>query len=101
MSVKDRIAFLRRLRNVRQFRPDPIPDDVLHDILDVARWSGSANNRQPWEFVVVRDPETLKKLGAVEGYAKHLSRAPLGIVIITAGEPDRFEHETFDTARLT
>jgi len=46
-----RIAFLRGLRAVRQLRPDALPESVLHDILEVARWSGSAGNRQPWEFV--------------------------------------------------
>jgi nitroreductase len=45
--AKDRIAFLRGLRAVRQFRPDPIPQEVVDDILEVARWSGSAGNRQP------------------------------------------------------
>ena len=40
--VKDRIAFLRGLRAVRQFRSDSIPQEVVDDIFEVARWSGSA-----------------------------------------------------------
>jgi nitroreductase len=44
-AARSRIAFLRGLRAVRQLRPDPLPADVLDDILEVARWSGSAGNR--------------------------------------------------------
>ena len=46
-TTKERIAFLRSLRAVRQFRPDPVPQEAVDDILEVARWSGSAGNRQP------------------------------------------------------
>ena len=45
-SAQDRIAFLRSLRAVRQFRPDPIPEQVVDDLLEVARWSGSSMNQQ-------------------------------------------------------
>lgn len=97
-TAKDRIAFLRGLRAVRSFRPDPIPREVVDDLLEVARWSGSASNRQPWELVVIRDRETLRALARVEGYAGHLSSAALGIVPVMAGQ--RAEQETFDEGRL-
>jgi len=95
----DRIAFLRGLRAVRQFRPDPVSDPVVDDLLDVARWSGSASNRQPWELVVIRDRATLQALAAVDGYAGHLAGAPLGIVLVMAGE--RPDQETYDEGRLS
>jgi nitroreductase len=98
MTAKDRIAFLRSLRAVRSFRPDPVPQEVVNDILEVARWSGSASNRQPWELVVIRDRETLEALASVEGYAHHLADAPLGIVLVMAGE--RPTQETYDEGRL-
>ena len=92
------ISFLRSLRAVRRFRPDPVPQEVLDDILEVARWSGSASNRQPWELVVVRNQETLRALSGVEGYANHLAGAPLGIVLVMLGE--RPEQEAYDEGRL-
>jgi nitroreductase len=98
MTAEDRIAFLRSLRAVRSFRPDPVPQEVEDDILEVARWSGSASNRQPWELVVIRDRETLEALASVEGYAHHLADAPLGIVLVMAGE--RPTQETYDEGRL-
>jgi nitroreductase len=97
-TAEDRIAFLRSLRAVRRFRPDPVPREVVNDILEVARWSGSASNRQPWEMVVIQDRETLGAVARVEGYAHHLRDAPLGIVLVMAGE--RAEQETYDEGRL-
>ncbi len=98
-NAKERISFLRSLRAVRSFRPDPVPDEVVADILEVARWSGSASNRQPWEIVVVRERETLQALARVEGYAGHLSGAALGIVLVMAD--DRPRQETYDEGRLS
>ena len=98
-SARDRISFLGTLRAVRSFRPDPVPDRVVQDVLNVARLSGSAGNNQPWEIVVVRDREMLDRLAAVEGYAGHLAGAPLGIVLIMAGE--RATQEAYDEGRLS
>ena len=97
-TARDRIAFLRSSRAARSFRPDPVPQEVVDDILEVARWSGSAANRQPWELVVIRDRKTLVALASVEGYARHLRNAPLGIVLVMAGE--RPTQETYDEGRL-
>jgi nitroreductase len=97
-TAEARISFLRSLRAFRSFRPDPVPREAVNDILEVARWSGSASNRQPWEIVVVRDRETLRALASVEGYAGHLSDAPLGLVLVMRGE--RPEQETYDEGRL-
>lgn len=97
-TARDRISFLRSLRAVRAFRPDPVAQEVLDDVLEVARWSGSASNKQPWEIVVIRDRDTLRSLALVGGYAGHLAGAPLGIVLVMAGE--RAEQETYDEGRL-
>ena len=97
-TTEDRIAFLRSLRAVRSFRPDPVPQEAVDDILEVVRWSGSASNRQPWELVLIRNRETLGALARVEGYAHHLADAPLGIVLVMAGA--RAEQETYDEGRL-
>ena len=97
-TVRDRISFLRTLRSVRSFRSDPVPQAVLDDVLEVARWSGSATNKQPWEILIIRERETLRSLASVGGYAGHLAGAPLGIVLVMAGE--RAEQETYDEGRL-
>jgi nitroreductase len=100
-EVQDRIALLRGLRAVREFRPEPVPQAVVDDLLEVARWTGSARNYQPWEIVLIRDREMLRALAEAGPRARHLAGAPLGMVIVMSGNPDRFEHETFDEGRLS
>ena len=98
-SSAARIAFLRGLRAVRQLRPDPLPESVLHDILEVARWSGSAGNRQPWEFVVVRDRDLLRRLSAIDGAnASHLASAAAGIAVVI--HPEVPDLDAYDEGRL-
>ncbi|HEX6484076.1 MAG TPA: nitroreductase family protein [Ktedonobacteraceae bacterium] len=100
-TSKDCISLLKSLRAVRQFRPDPIPQEVVQNLLEVARWSGSASNLQPWELIVIRNRQTLQALAKVEGYVGHLAGAPLGIVIVMAGDRGQIEQETFDEGRLS
>lgn len=95
------ITFLRKLRAVRQFRAGTISQEVIDSILDVARWSGSASNRQHWELVVIQNKETLNALARCEGHAQHLAGASLGIVLVMVGVPALEEQETYDEGRLS
>ena len=101
METAEAIEFLRTLRTVRRFTDQPVPQAVLDDLLTVARWSGSANNRQPWVFIVVRDRDTLRRLSELEGYVRHLAGAALAIVLVMDGDPDQVEQETFDEGVLS
>lgn len=58
-SLRD---FLLTRRSIRRFKPDPIPDSVLRDILHTATFAPSAHNRQPWRFVVLTEPAVKKHL---------------------------------------
>jgi nitroreductase len=64
------------LRAVRRLRPDPIPEDVLHRVLEAATWAPTGGNVQPWRVVVVRDPARKHRLG--ELYAARWSRYAAG-----------------------
>jgi nitroreductase len=101
METAEAIEFLRTLRTVRRFTDQPVPQAVLDDLLTVARWSGSASNRQPWAFVVVRDRDTLRRLSELDGYVRHLAGAALAIVLVMDGDPDQVEQETFDEGVLS
>jgi nitroreductase len=46
-------------REIRDYAETPIPGDVVHRILDAGRLSGSARNKQQWQFVVVSDHEAM------------------------------------------
>jgi len=54
--------FLRTRRSIRRFKPDPIPDSVIEDILSTATYAPSAHNRQPWRFVVMSSAATKGQL---------------------------------------
>jgi nitroreductase len=98
---REQIAFLRGLRQVRQLRPDPLPEDVLDDILEVARWTGSARNVQPWDFIVVRDRSVLQALGQIpDGKGPHLVNAGAGIALVMSGDPEHVDWDTYDEGRL-
>jgi nitroreductase len=90
--------FLRSLRAEREFQRTPVSDEVIRDILEVARWSGSASNRQFGEIIVVRKRETLQALAGLPGYVGHLRNAALGMLVVMPGEWP--EGEAFDEGRL-
>jgi len=54
---------MRTLRAVRRLRTDPIPDDVLHRVLEAATWAPTGGNRQPWRIIVVKDQQRKEQLG--------------------------------------
>jgi nitroreductase len=59
------LELVTKRRSVRQFRSDPVPDDAITKIIEVARWAPSGFHTQPWEFVVVKDPDVKAKIVAV------------------------------------
>src|ERR1700736_4417746 len=90
--------FLRSLRAVREFQRKPVPEDVVQDILEVARWSGSASNRQFAQIILTQQRRTLEALAALPGYVGHLRGAALAMLLVMPGEWP--EGETFDEGRL-
>jgi len=62
-------------RSLRRLKPDPVPEDMLTKILDAAIRAPSGGNAQNWAFVVVRDPEQRRKLGAIYRKASDIAEA--------------------------
>lgn len=60
--MADLLDTLRTTAAVRDFLPDPVPDDVLARVLDTARFAPSGGNRQGWRVVVVKDPDVRARL---------------------------------------
>ena len=100
--IAEQIAFLRGLRQIRQLKPDPVPQAALDDILEVARWTGSARNIQPWDLLVIHDRATLRALGTIEGgRGPHLVNAGVGIALVMLGDPEHVDFDTYDEGRLS
>ncbi len=49
-------------KSIRRFKQAPVPDEELNKILDAGRWAPSANNTQPWSFIVIKDRAMLKTM---------------------------------------
>jgi nitroreductase len=101
LSPREAIAFVKGLRQIRQLRTDPLPQDALDDILEVARWTGSARNIQPWDVILIRERATLDALAHVEGgRAPHLANAAAGLALVMAGDPEHVDWDTYDEGRM-
>ena len=90
---------IRRVSQIRQYASEAVPDDVVDKLLELARWTGSAKNGQPWHFIVVRDKERLKKIAALRPNINWLASAPVGIAIVLDGAEPMFG--AYDEGRLT
>jgi nitroreductase len=92
MDVFDAV---RTLLAVRSYQDTPVPDAVVRRIVEAGRLTGSGMNRQPWHFIVVRDRDTLRRLGASASSGPYIAQAPLAIVVAT----DRTRFAVSDASR--
>jgi len=67
MNYDNLLELVKKRRSIRRFKPDPIPDESIDKIIEVARWAPSGFNMQPWDFVVIKKPELRDK---IVGYIK-------------------------------
>ena len=78
-------------RAVRKFQDRPLPEDVIHAILNAGRRAQSSKNEQGWQFIAIRDKTILKALSETGAYAGHLAGAALGVAILTPDPEGKFQ----------
>jgi nitroreductase len=66
----------------RTFAKKPVALDDLVRIVDAGRHAMSARNLQPWQFIIVRNPDTLRAMGALCSTGRFVADAPSAIVIL-------------------
>lgn len=93
------IETLLGVRQIRQYAREPVPDEAVQRLLEVARWTGSSRNSQPWHFVVVTAPEKLQAISELRPSINWVAAAPLAIAIVLDGESDT--SESYDEGRVT
>lgn len=95
---------MRTTPATRSFTRDPVPDEVLHRILDHARFAPSGGNRQGWHVVVVKDPDSRSRLKELyqSSWREYAAHGRVGKVAFSPG-PDRFSQPwvDLDAARST
>jgi nitroreductase len=76
------IELLRKRRSIRKFTSDIIAPELIETLIEAALRSPSSRGINPWEFILVDDPETLLNLSKAKQHgSEFLKNAPLGIVI--------------------
>jgi nitroreductase len=86
ISRKDRepmdvFEAIRTMQAVRQYQDRPVADDVLRQVLEAGRLTASGMNAQPWHFIVIQDPETLRQLGTLARTGPYIAGAPVAIAV--------------------
>jgi nitroreductase len=82
VTEPDLFSVIRRQRAHRAFTDEPVPDEVVERVLEAATFAPSAENTQPWVFIVVRDADARARIGelnrqAWEGGGREFSRPRL------------------------
>jgi nitroreductase len=84
-SPQSLLNLLKTRRSIRRYRPDPVPDEMVEQLLEAGRWAPSASNRQPWEFIVVRDEAIRRQVAQHAAFYfikwAQVGEAPLLIVL--------------------
>ena len=90
---------IRTVRQARQYQPDPVPQNVLDQLIEIARWTGSARNTQPWHFIVITDKEKLRQISQLRTPINWVAEAPVVIAIVLDGA--NAASEGYDEGRVT
>jgi len=93
MNTIDIMEALFTRRSIRRYTGEPVSDGDIKLLLNAGFSAPSANNRQPWHFIVVRDRNTVEEIAARHPYAKMLTQAGCGIVV--CGDTKKQEREGF------
>lgn len=86
LTADAQLAALRGLRQSRRFLQTPIPRTDLEKLVEVARWTGSAKNVQPWHLVVVTEPQQNAALAGFGQFTAFLAGATASIVVAVEGQ---------------
>jgi nitroreductase len=73
-------AILTR-RSIRKYTKDPVPDNLINELLKAGMAAPSARNEQPWHFVVVTDHKIMDEVPKFHPFSKMLIEAPVAIVV--------------------
>lgn len=76
------LDLIRTKRAVREFSSQPVPEEIVGEILEAGRLAQSSKNDQPWHFILVHDRETLRRLSTCGRYAGHLAGADFAVALV-------------------
>lgn len=89
-SKMDAMTAIFTRRSIRSFTSAPVTDEQVNTLLRAGMQAPSAGNEQPWEFIVIRDKETLTQAGKINKYAGFAKAAPVSILVCGNMKHDKF-----------
>lgn len=90
------LSLIYSKRETRDFVETPVADELVFKVLEAGRLAGSAKNRQPWVFVLIREKTNLEELAKYGNHADHLAKASFAVVIAVS---DTYIQDRFDAGR--
>lgn len=82
VNSEEFLEFIKNRRSIRSFQNKQIQENEIEMILEAGRWAPSASNKQPWEFIVIKDREFIIKVAKAASYGRFIKEAPVLIAII-------------------
>jgi len=78
----DVMEAIKTRRSIRKYKSVPVEDEKIMLCLEAARWAPSADNSQPWEFIIVRDAETRRRLADIHTWGRFMKESPVVVVFL-------------------
>ncbi len=79
--IMDALEVMRTRRSVRSYLDKGVSKQAIETMVDCGRLAASARNVQPWEFVVVTDPDKRRTIALATDHGKHIEDAPVCILV--------------------
>lgn len=99
MTELDFFEAVKNRRSIRRYTKEKVSDDLIAKILESGRWAPSADNSQPWYFIVLRDKEVRERVAETATWGEFLADAPIGIAVVV--DPRSSTHSVEDGAAAT
>lgn len=97
----ERVRPLVSVRQFREFTEEPVAEADLDALAQVARWSGSSRNTQPWRFIVIRDVTTIRRIAEVSlPTTRSLVTAMAALAIVMPGDDEGRVSYAYDEGRV-
>lgn len=75
------IDLIKTRRSIRKFKEEPVPDNLIYEILEAGRWSPSGKNNQPWRFVVIKNKSVKESLASLTKYSSIVKNSDFCVAV--------------------
>jgi nitroreductase len=93
------LSLIKKRRSIRKYTDEPVSDADVRTLLEAAMAAPSADNLQPWEFIVVRGADLRRQLARTHPWSKMCAHAP--VVFVVCANERRSSHWVEDASAAT